>query len=674
MTTDSNVVIKQDLNVKGENWNLAMMMTAKENVTIGSVISLCNGHDACVGYGLAETGFRATSQASTDIKVIHLSGANHLAVMYYRKWVANGHQSQPMMRLIKPWNTVNQDYGDPIIGDEIPVALAAPVPPATTETDIPVSEFKMATITDLSFLMVYRKAGGLTATNIQGAIRLGEITSVEDNTLVAAAEVLIPLVETYGFRRGIPIRLAENKFAIAWEHTNIDTAGAWLGTASIAIGNIGGGSAANRGVTIGSGLFVSNYVSDLAGASFNDNKNVVLVYREQNALKTQDRGMAVLVDTKDSVPKIVTTVMFNPVQTRFMDIVMVSQKSLIVVYREPKRNFIGKGMLLNLVQSDSQLVPTTPTTVADESSIENSYALSVTLIRDGQLALAYRNGAGRPRLVDCDVVGASIVVGTPRVFVPEDHVASSYQLVGLTGTSFMLVYQDDENNLQNVATTIVGSTYGGALRTGVATSAGTIGQRVQVAIEGAVTIPIGTMGAGVAMEPGARYYGRYDGGVSSSSDDGVLLGRALRTDLLLLERDFAGGFRTDDVGKAKSGAYVGEIKALAGATIPAGWLPCDGAAVSRIDYSSLFAALGTKWGVGDGSSTFNVPELRGRSLLGSGTGPSLTARVLAQIGGKESMTCAGKAQGPYHSTATNYCLGGTHQMNPFAVAQFIIKT
>jgi hypothetical protein len=43
LTTDSNVVIKKDLNVQGENWHLTTMMTAKENVTVGSVISLCGG-------------------------------------------------------------------------------------------------------------------------------------------------------------------------------------------------------------------------------------------------------------------------------------------------------------------------------------------------------------------------------------------------------------------------------------------------------------------------------------------------------------------------------------------------------------------------------------------------------------------------------------------------------
>ena len=122
--------------------------------------------------------------------MIHLGGADSLAVMYYRKWVATSHQSQPMMRLVKPLHSVKRDYsGDPVMGDEIPVMTGT------------VSELKMASITDTSFIMLYRKAGASTTKTIQGAVRLGELTSVNDNTLVAADEVPIALVGGYGFKR-----------------------------------------------------------------------------------------------------------------------------------------------------------------------------------------------------------------------------------------------------------------------------------------------------------------------------------------------------------------------------------------------------------------------------------------------------------------------------------------
>src|SRR6185503_20590605 len=47
---------------------------------------------------------------------------------------------------------------------------------------------------------------------------------------------------------------------------------------------------------------------------------------------------------------------------------------------------------------------------------------------------------------------------------------------------------------------------------------------------------------------------------------------------------------------------------------PSGWLNCDGSAVSRTTYANLFAAIGTTFGAGDGSTTFNVPDLRGRVI------------------------------------------------------------
>lgn len=61
---------------------------------------------------------------------------------------------------------------------------------------------------------------------------------------------------------------------------------------------------------------------------------------------------------------------------------------------------------------------------------------------------------------------------------------------------------------------------------------------------------------------------------------------------------------------------VGEIKAWAGSTAPGGYLLCDGSAVSRTTYSTLFALIGTTYGAGDGSTTFNVPNCKGRSLIG----------------------------------------------------------
>jgi microcystin-dependent protein len=75
---------------------------------------------------------------------------------------------------------------------------------------------------------------------------------------------------------------------------------------------------------------------------------------------------------------------------------------------------------------------------------------------------------------------------------------------------------------------------------------------------------------------------------------------------------------------------------FAGSVAPSGFLMCDGSAVSRTTYAALFGVLGTTWGPGDGSTTFNVPDMRGRVVIGSGQGVGLINRLLAALGGEES--------------------------------------
>jgi phage-related tail fiber protein len=60
----------------------------------------------------------------------------------------------------------------------------------------------------------------------------------------------------------------------------------------------------------------------------------------------------------------------------------------------------------------------------------------------------------------------------------------------------------------------------------------------------------------------------------------------------------------------------GAVVYLARSTAPSGWLKANGAAVSRTTYSKLFSAISTTWGSGDGSTTFNLPDLRGEFLRG----------------------------------------------------------
>ena len=70
---------------------------------------------------------------------------------------------------------------------------------------------------------------------------------------------------------------------------------------------------------------------------------------------------------------------------------------------------------------------------------------------------------------------------------------------------------------------------------------------------------------------------------------------------------------------ANIGVPAGAIMAFAMNSVPAGWLSANGSAVSRTTYSALFAAIGTTHGAGDGSTTFNVPDLQGIFVRASGS-------------------------------------------------------
>lgn len=93
------------------------------------------------------------------------------------------------------------------------------------------------------------------------------------------------------------------------------------------------------------------------------------------------------------------------------------------------------------------------------------------------------------------------------------------------------------------------------------------------------------------------------------------------------------------------GFPIGGIAAYGGVTVPDGWLLCDGSTVSRELYSDLFKAVGTVFGEGDGSTTFNVPDYRDKFVLGAGGDVDL-----AETGGEKEVTLSINHIPPHNHT------------------------
>jgi microcystin-dependent protein len=83
--------------------------------------------------------------------------------------------------------------------------------------------------------------------------------------------------------------------------------------------------------------------------------------------------------------------------------------------------------------------------------------------------------------------------------------------------------------------------------------------------------------------------------------------------------------------------YIGIIKIFGGNFAPRGWAFCDGSLLSISQNTALFSILGTTYG-GNGQTNFALPDLRGRTAVGMGTGPGLPAVVQGQVAGEVNHT------------------------------------
>lgn len=142
----------------------------------------------------------------------------------------------------------------------------------------------------------------------------------------------------------------------------------------------------------------------------------------------------------------------------------------------------------------------------------------------------------------------------------------------------------------------------------------------------------------VVSSRGQTVLGEYNipdlsGGNNSRGNYSLIVGngyQAARSNALTL--DWNGNLNT--IGDLTAGGNLmtlgmaGVIQMFGGETPPPGWLICDGSTVSRTTYPELFDAIGINWGEGDGSTTFNLPDLRGRSAIGRMNYPTTSHNLL----------------------------------------------
>jgi len=183
---------------------------------------------------------------------------------------------------------------------------------------------------------------------------------------------------------------------------------------------------------------------------------------------------------------------------------------------------------------------------------------------------------------------------------------------------------------------------------------------------------------------------------SSKILDGAVVAGKLGTNAVVTANILDGNVTSDKLA-AGAASVSGEIKMYAGSSAPTGWLLCDGSTVSQTTYAALFAVVGANAFGTDAGGNFDLPDFRGRTAIGVGTGSGLTARAMGDEVGVETHqlitaelaahthtgrnTSDGAAEGGSHVQATRAGNSGStgsntaHQtMQPSLAVNYIIKT
>lgn len=113
---------------------------------------------------------------------------------------------------------------------------------------------------------------------------------------------------------------------------------------------------------------------------------------------------------------------------------------------------------------------------------------------------------------------------------------------------------------------------------------------------------------------------------------------------------------TIDLSNREISYLTGNVRTITSNTIPDGWLLCDGSAINRTTYQNLFSNIGVVWGVGDGSTTFGIPDFQGIFLRGAGINGTLLDALGVGFTGVLGTYQDDKGQGHKHSVTPTYGL------------------
>ena len=148
--------------------------------------------------------------------------------------------------------------------------------------------------------------------------------------------------------------------------------------------------------------------------------------------------------------------------------------------------------------------------------------------------------------------------------------------------------------------------------------------------------------------------------------DGGITATQLANDSVITDRILDGAVTAVKLDPAAVSVLMptGSIMSFAGSSAPTGYLLCDGAAISRSTYSTLFGLLATTYGAGDGSTTYNIPDLRGRVIAGQDDmGGASANRLTGLTGGVDGDVLGGSGGTETHTLSTAEMPSHTHSYN-----------